>query len=306
MCGACACRGRYLQQLPSSLAASARHRKDILARCRGRLQQLPRMYTGRTSRPRRRTRSSCAVVPSRHNQRCAKPHAVRFPWRTPGGACAHPGRCMRAALHARTRGVRAPGACAHPGHARIRGMRAALACGLRHARGAGIRAPRACARRCAHPGHARGACAHPGHARAACAHPGRGARRCMRAPGALHARGALHAHPHSATTIAVGRCEHALKIMVGRFHRALQPRGVDDAPPRAVGRPHAIDPGRGRLAANLIQTSLSSVHTDIGLFVDFFFTNNIDMQKSQHATCTVDMQKYHNKQHVQYCMHVDM
>ena len=119
MCGACACRGRYLQQLPSSLAASARHRKDILVRCRGRLQQLPRMYTGRTSRPRRRTRSSCAVVPSRHNQRCAKPHAVRFPWRTRGAACAHPGRCMRAALHARTRGVRAPGACAHPGHARI-------------------------------------------------------------------------------------------------------------------------------------------------------------------------------------------
>ena len=88
MCGACACRGRYLQQLPSSLAASARHRKDILARCRGRLQQLPRMYTGRTSRPRRRTRSSCAVVPSRHNQRCAKPHAVRIPWRTRGAACA--------------------------------------------------------------------------------------------------------------------------------------------------------------------------------------------------------------------------
>ena len=88
MCGACACRGRYLQQLPSSLAASARHRKDILERCRGRLQQLPRMYTGRTSRPRRRTRSSCAVVPSRHNQRCAKPHAVRIPWRTRGAACA--------------------------------------------------------------------------------------------------------------------------------------------------------------------------------------------------------------------------
>ena len=192
MCGACACRGRYLQQLPSS---SARHRKDILARCRGRLQQLSRMNTGRTSRPGRRTRSSCAVVPSRHNQRCAKPHAVRFPWRTRGAACAHPGRCMRAALHARTRGVRAPGACAHPGHERIRGMRAALACGMRHARGAVMRAPVACARRCAHPGHARGACAHP-------------------------------------TTIAVGRCERALEIMVGRFHRALQPRGVDDAPPR--------------------------------------------------------------------------
>jgi len=30
----------------------------------------------------------------------------------------------------------------------------------------------------------------------------------------------------------VGRCERALEIMVGRFHRALQPRGVDDAPPR--------------------------------------------------------------------------
>ena len=156
MCGACACRGRYLQQLPSSLAASARHRKDILARCRGRLQQLSRMYTGRTSRPRRRTRSSCAVVPSRHNQRCAKPHAVRFPWRTRGAACAHPGRCMRAALHARTRGVRAPGACAHPGHARGAGMRHAACARRCHARTRGmrvaLRAPGACARCMRAPG----------------------------------------------------------------------------------------------------------------------------------------------------------
>ena len=178
MCGACACRGRYLQQLPSSLAASARHRKDILARCRGRLQQLPRMYTGRTSRPRRRTRSSCAVVPSRHNQHCAKPHAVRIPWRTRGAACAHPGRCMRAALHARTRGVRAPGACAHPGHARIRGMRAPGACARRWHAACGMRA----ALSCAHPGHARGA---------ACAHPGR----CMRAGRCMRIRTVLPQSP---------------------------------------------------------------------------------------------------------------
>jgi hypothetical protein len=229
MCGACACRGRYLQQLPSS---SARHRKDILARCRGRLQQLSRMNTGRTSRPGRRTRSSCAVVPSRHNQRCAKPHAVRFPWRTRGAACAHPGRCMRAALHARTRDVRAPGACAHPGHARIRGMRAPGACARRWHAACGMRAALSCAHpgrartrgmrapgACAHPGHARtrgmraalacgmrhargavmrapGACAwrcaHPGHARGACAHP-------------VHARGAACAHP--------GRCMRAGRCM---------------------------------------------------------------------------------------------
>ena len=200
MCGACACRGRYLQQLPSSLAASARHRKDILVRCRGRLQQLPRMYTGRTSRPRRRTRSSCAVVPSRHNQRCAKPHAVRIPWRTRDAACA---LGARRALHALA------GRCM-----RSRRMGAACARGTRGA---------ACA------------CGAPG---AACA---RGA------PGALHAlalsarcgcyrtvrlRSCALRHPHGATTIAVGRCERALEIMVGRFHRALQPRGVDDAPPR--------------------------------------------------------------------------
>ena len=127
MCGACACRGRYLQQLPSSLAASARHRKDILARCRGRLQQLPRMYTGRTSRPRRRTRSSCAVVPSRHNQRCAKPHAVRIPWRTRGAACAlgAPGalhsRRMGAACARGTRGAAC--ACGAPGAACARFIR---------------------------------------------------------------------------------------------------------------------------------------------------------------------------------------
>ena len=191
MCGACACRGRYLQQLPSSLAASARHRKDILARCRGRLQQLPRMYTGRTSRPRRRTRSSCAVVPSRHNQRCAKPHAVRIPWRTRGAACAlgAPG-----ALHALA------GRCM-----RSRCMGAACARGTRGA---------ACAR---------GA---PGalHALAVSARCG-----CYRT---VRLRSCALRHPHGATTIAVGRCERALEIMVGRFHRALQPHGVDDAPPR--------------------------------------------------------------------------
>ena len=192
MCGACACRGRYLQQLPSS---SARHRKDILARCRGRLQQLSRMYTGRTSRPRRRTRSSCAVVPSRHNQRCAKPHAVRFPWRTRGAACAHPGRCMRAALHARTRDVRAPRACAHPGHARIRGMRAPGACARRWHAACGMRAALACA----HPGHARGAARTRG-MRAAHART-----RGMRA--ALHARtrgAALHARTRGC--MRAGRC----------------------------------------------------------------------------------------------------
>ena len=191
MCGACACRGRYLQQLPSSLAASARHRKDILARCRGRLQQLSRMNTGRTSRPGRRTRSSCAVVPSRHNQRCAKPHAVRFPWRTRGAACAlgAPG-----ALHALA------GRCM-----RSRRMGAACARGTRGA---------ACAR---------GA---PGalHALALSARCG-----CYRT---VRLRSCALRHPHGATTIAVGRCERALEIMVGRFHRALQPRGVDDAPPR--------------------------------------------------------------------------
>jgi len=44
----------------SSMAESARHRKDCLARCRRSLQQQPRMCTGRM-------RSSCAVVPSRRN-----------------------------------------------------------------------------------------------------------------------------------------------------------------------------------------------------------------------------------------------
>lgn len=191
MCGACACRGRYLQQLPSSLAASARHRKDILVRCRGRLQQLPRMYTGRTSRPRRRTRSSCAVVPSRHNQRCAKPHAVRIPWRTRDAACA---LGARRALHALA------GRCM-----RSRCMGAACARGTRGA---------ACAR---------GA---PGalHALAVSARCG-----CYRT---VRLRSCALRHPHGATAIAVGRCERALEIMVGRFHRALQPRGVDDAPPR--------------------------------------------------------------------------
>ena len=203
MCGACACRGRYLQQLPSSLAASARHRKDILVRCRGRLQQLPRMYTGRTSRPRRRTRSSCAVVPSRHNQRCAKPHAVRIPWRTRDAACA---LGARRALHALA------GRCM-----RSRRMGAACARGTRGA---------ACAR---------GA---PGalHALALSARCG-----CYRT---VRLRSCALRHPHGATTIAVGRCERALEIMVGRFHRALQPRGVDDAPPRrSADRTLSIRPG---------------------------------------------------------------
>jgi hypothetical protein len=178
MCGACACRGRYLQQLPSSLAASARHRKDILARCRGRLQQLSRMYTGRTSRPRRRTRSSCAVVPSRHNQRCAKPHAVRIPWRTRGAACAlgapgalHAlaGRCMRSR--------RMGAACA-------RGTRgAACACGAPGA---------ACARGA--PGWALHALAAPGALHALAAHPGR----CMRS-----------LYPHGAAATARCGCDRA-------------------------------------------------------------------------------------------------
>ena len=82
--------------------------------------------------------------------------------------------------------------------------------------------------------------AHPGHARGAARTRG------MRA---AHARtrgmrAALHAHSHGATTIAVGRCERALEIMVGRFHRALQPRGVDDAPPRrSADRTLSIRPG---------------------------------------------------------------
>ena len=59
-------------------------------------------------------------------------------------------------------------------------------------------------------------------------------------------------HPHGATTIAVGRCERALEIMVGRFHRALQPRGDETLaamglttapalPPAADPRPHTAD-----------------------------------------------------------------
>jgi hypothetical protein len=213
MCGACACRGRYLQQLPSSLAASARHRKDILVRCRGRLQQLPRMYTGRTSRPRRRTRSSCAVVPSRHNQRCAKPHAVRIPWRTRGAACAlgapgalHAlaGRCMRSR--------RMGAACA-------RGTRgAACACGAPGA---------ACARGA--PGWALHAlAAHRMRSRrtrlgAACARGTRGAACACGAPGAACARGApgwaLHA-------LAAPGALHALAAHPGRCMRSLYPHGA--------------------------------------------------------------------------------
>ena len=161
--------------------------------------------------------------------------------------------------------------------------------------------------------------AHPGRRCMRSRHPGR----CMRS---RRTRGAACARfirtvrllPHGAVAIvrtaASARCYHNRRGTLrtcagdngGSFPSCASTarRGRRAAPP--VGRPHTIDPGRGRLAANLIQTSLSSVHTDICLFVDFFFTNNIDMQKSQHATCTVDMQKYHNKQHVQYCMHVDM
>ena len=178
MCGACACRGRYLQQLPSSLAASARHRKDILVRCRGRLQQLPRMYTGRTSRPRRRTRSSCAVVPSRHNQRCAKPHAVRIPWRTRDAACALGARRALHALAGRCMRSRCMGAaCA-------RGTRgAACACGAPGA---------ACARGA--PGWALHALAAPGALHALAAHPGR----CMRS-----------LYPHGAAATARCGCDRA-------------------------------------------------------------------------------------------------
>ena len=203
MCGACACRGRYLQQLPSSLAASARHRKDILVRCRGRLQQLPRMYTGRTSRPRRRTRSSCAVVPSRHNQRCAKPHAVRIPWRTRGAACAlgapgalHAlaGRCMRSR--------RMGAACA-------RGTRgAACACGAPGA---------ACARGA--PGWALHALAAPEALHALAEH-----RRCMRSRrtrlGAACARGA----PHALAAHPGRRCMRSRHP--GRCMRSLYPHGA--------------------------------------------------------------------------------
>ena len=195
MCGACACRGRYLQQLPSSLAASARHRKDILARCRGRVQKLPRMYTGRTSRPRRRTRSSCAVVPSRHNQRCAKPHAVRIPWRTRDAACAlgapralHAlaGRCMRSRCMgaACARGTRSP-ACA-------RGAPALHALAA-HPAGRCMRSRRtACARGA--PGWALHALAAPGALHALAAHPGR----CMRS-----------LYPHGAAATARCGCDRA-------------------------------------------------------------------------------------------------
>ena len=226
MCGACACRGRYLQQLPSS---SARHRKDILARCRGRLQQLPRMYTGRTSRPRRRTRSSCAVVPSRHNQRCAKPHAVRIPWRTRDAACA---LGAPRALHALA------GRCM-----RSRCMGAACARGTRS------------------PACARGApalhalAAHPAGRCMRSRHPGR----CMRS---RRTRGAACARfirtvrllPHGAVAIvrtaASARCYHNRRGTLrtcagdngGSFPSCASTArcGRRAAPP--VGRPHAIDP----------------------------------------------------------------
>ena len=161
--------------------------------------------------------------------------------------------------------------------------------------------------------------AHPGRRCMRSRHPGR----CMRS---RRTRGAACARcirtvrllPHGAVAIvrtaASARCYHNRRGTLrtcagdngGSFPSCASTARCGRRAAPLVGRPHAIDPGRGRLAANLIQTSLSSVHTDIGLFVEFFFTNNIDMQKSQHATCTVDMQKYHNKQHVQYCMHVDM
>ena len=192
MCGACACRGRYLQQLPSS---SARHRKDILARCRGRLQQLSRMNTGRTSRPRRRTRSSCAVVPSRHNQRCAKPHAVRIPWRTRGlhALWAHPGRCMRSLGAACARGAWALHALAAPGALHALAAHPALHALAAHPAGRCMRSRRtACARGA--PGWALHALAAPGALHALAAHPGR----CMRS-----------LYPHGAAATARCGCDRA-------------------------------------------------------------------------------------------------
>ena len=221
-CAVRACRGRYLQQLPSSLAASARHRKDILARCRGRLQQLPRMYTGRTSRPRRRTRSSCAVVPSRHNQRCAKPHAVRIPWRTRDAACAlgAPGALHALAEHRRCM--------------RSRRTRLGAAC----ARGA----PHALA---AHPGRRCMRSRHPGRCMRSRRTRGAACARCIRTVRLL---------PHGAVAIvrtaASARCYHNRRGTLrtcagdngGSFPSCASTArcGRRAAPP--VGRPHAIDP----------------------------------------------------------------
>jgi len=157
---------------------------------------------------------------------------------------AHPGRCMRSGC---TQGA----ACARWAlhalavHGRCMRSRHPKPCMRSRSTGA------ACARGA--PGWALHAlAAHRMRSRrtrvgAACARGTRGAACARGAPGALHAlavsarcgcyrtvrlRSCALRHPHGATTIAVGRCERALEIMVGRFHRALQPRGVDDAPPR--------------------------------------------------------------------------
>ena len=165
---------------------------------------------------------------------------------------AHPGRCMRSG---RTRGA-------------------------------------ACARWALHALAAHGRCMRS-------RHPGR----CMRS---RRTRGAACARfirtvrllPHGAVAIvrtaASARCYHNRRGTLrtcagdngGSFPSCASTArcGRRAAPP--VGRPHAIDPGRCRLAANLIQTSPSSVHTDTGLFVEFFLQTT--------STC-----KNHNMQHVQ-------
>ena len=153
----------------------------------------------------------------------------------------HPGRCMR---------LRRTRRCM-----RLRRTRLGAAC----ARGA----PHALA---AHPA---GRCMRS-------RHPGR----CMRS---RRTRGAACARfirtvrllPHGAVAIvrtaASARCYHNRRGTLrtcagdngGSFPSCASTArcGRRAAPP--VGRPHAIDPGRGRLAANLIQTSPSSLHTDI-------------------------------------------
>jgi hypothetical protein len=211
---------------------------------------------------------------------------------------AHPGRCMRSgrtrgaacarwALHA----LAAHGRCMrsrHPGRCmRLRRTRRCM-------RSRRTRLGAACARGAPHA-----LAAHPAGRCMRSRHPGR----CMRS---RRTRGAACARfirtvrllPHGAVAIvrtaASARCYHNRRGTLrtcagdngGSFPSCASTArcGRRAAPP--VGRPHAIDPGRCRLAANLIQTSPSSVHTDTGLFVEFFLQTT--------STC-----KNHNMQHVQ-------
>jgi hypothetical protein len=201
--------------------------------------------------------------------------------RTRGAACA------RWALHA----LAAHGRCMrsrHPGRCmRLRRTRRCM-------RSRRTRLGAACARGAPHA-----LAAHPAGRCMRSRHPGR----CMRS---RRTRGAACARfirtvrllPHGAVAIvrtaASARCYHnrrgTLRTCAGDnggsfpWCASTARCGRRAAPP--VGRPHAIDPGRCRLAANLIQTSPSSVHTDTGLFVEFFLQTT--------STC-----KNHNMQHVQ-------